>query len=414
MILAAACVLAPIGMPVAAQDAGPGEVATTATAAATSAAVAERLAAPLRGFVYLEPYEIRSEFVLRLAAFPRFVPEAAGDDAAALDPAAQTAVLDAVAAALPEASRLTADGELARLARQTIRFIQFDPDGGPVLDERPAIPVAEAIVAAVYAGGRSGFPEELVLDWRLFPATAGVLVELEASAGPEIQGTTTTIEPGQPRFTWAVPAISMLPPPAAVAADVAGAGATPLIAAAAFGLVALAIGVRAIRRPAGERRGPVFVAVIIAGLGGAAAIGLSSGGGRMEREEGRAVVAAVLGNVYGAFAYRDESTIFDTLALSVEGPLLEELYLDIREGFEIEEAGGPRVKVLELTLIDCQVQGASGSRVRARAIWACTGNVSHWGHVHRRRNQYRGELTLEPVDGAWKLVDVTILDEQRI
>ncbi len=40
--------------------------------------------------------------------------------------------------------------------------------------------------------------------------------------------------------------------------------------------------------------------------------------------------------------------------------------------------------------------------------------VGHWGHIHERRNAYQADLTIEPVDGAWKLTDVEILDEVRV
>ena len=56
-------------------------------------------------------------------------------------------------------------------------------------------------------------------------------------------------------------------------------------------------------------------------------------------EEGAALVENLLKNIYHAFAFRDESTIFDTLAVSVEGPLLEELYLEAVRDAKEEEGG---------------------------------------------------------------------------
>ena len=51
---------------------------------------------------------------------------------------------------------------------------------------------------------------------------------------------------------------------------------------------------------------------------------------------------------------------------------------------------------------------------RIRGNWTATGTVGHWGHIHERRNEYPATLTHEPIDGAWKLVDVEILDEVRL
>ena len=48
------------------------------------------------------------------------------------------------------------------------------------------------------------------------------------------------------------------------------------------------------------------------------------------------------------------------------------------------------------------------------AVWNVMGSIGHWGHVHERRNRYRAKLEVAPVGGAWKLVDLEILDEERI
>ncbi len=50
----------------------------------------------------------------------------------------------------------------------------------------------------------------------------------------------------------------------------------------------------------------------------------------------------------------------------------------------------------------------------ANATWNVAGSIGHWGHVHQRRNQYRAELRVAPDDGRWKLVDLEILQEERL
>ena len=50
----------------------------------------------------------------------------------------------------------------------------------------------------------------------------------------------------------------------------------------------------------------------------------------------------------------------------------------------------------------------------ARATWRAAGSVGHWGHVHRRINRYMADLTVEPVEGSWKLTGLEILEEDRI
>ncbi len=50
----------------------------------------------------------------------------------------------------------------------------------------------------------------------------------------------------------------------------------------------------------------------------------------------------------------------------------------------------------------------------ATASWNVAGSVGHWGHVHQRKNQYRAEINVSPIDGVWKLVDLEILEEERL
>jgi hypothetical protein len=48
------------------------------------------------------------------------------------------------------------------------------------------------------------------------------------------------------------------------------------------------------------------------------------------------------------------------------------------------------------------------------AKWTAMGTVGHWGHTHTRKNRYEANITVEPVDGAWKITDLELLEEKRI
>ncbi|MEJ2160069.1 MAG: hypothetical protein P8X53_06250 [Chromatiales bacterium] len=58
-----------------------------------------------------------------------------------------------------------------------------------------------------------------------------------------------------------------------------------------------------------------------------------------------------------------------------------------------------------------------GDRSLAYAIkgnWTAQGTVGHWGHVHTRRNRYDAVVTVEAIDGAWKITGLDVLEEQRL
>jgi hypothetical protein len=49
-----------------------------------------------------------------------------------------------------------------------------------------------------------------------------------------------------------------------------------------------------------------------------------------------------------------------------------------------------------------------------RCRWSVAGSVGHWGHVHRRINQYDAVFTVEPVDGQWRIAAIDLREEKRV
>ncbi len=68
----------------------------------------------------------------------------------------------------------------------------------------------------------------------------------------------------------------------------------------------------------------------------------------------------------------------------------------------------------QVELIELDAEPADNGGFRATAVWLVGGSVGHWGHVHQRRNRYRAELGVAPEDGAWKLVKLDVLEEERL
>ena len=126
-------------------------------------------------------------------------------------------------------------------------------------------------------------------------------------------------------------------------------------------------------------------------------------------------MSGLLTNVYRAFDYRDESIIYDTLARSVSGDLLTRVYLETRKALELQNQGGARVKVTDVTMLEVEPQALNGEAgFAARCAWNVAGTIGHWGHVHTRTNQYDATFTIKPVDGVWKLTDLELLEQHRV
>ena len=81
---------------------------------------------------------------------------------------------------------------------------------------------------------------------------------------------------------------------------------------------------------------------------------------------------------------------------------------------EIENQGGAQAKIKEVTVLDVEEVGAEDDDLAYRCRWQVYGTVGHWGHLHRRTNQYDAIVSLRSVDGVWKLSDLDLIEEVRL
>ena len=136
---------------------------------------------------------------------------------------------------------------------------------------------------------------------------------------------------------------------------------------------------------------------------------------RIDADEAHEVVGKLLYNVYRSFDFRQEEAVYDMLSGSVAGPLLESTYLETRRSLVLQNQGGARAKVNEVELEKVSPESL-GDRAgfKVDADWVVGGSVGHWGHIHQRRNRYKAELRVEPLDGTWKITGMEVRSEERI
>ena len=128
------------------------------------------------------------------------------------------------------------------------------------------------------------------------------------------------------------------------------------------------------------------------------------------------ILESLLRNVYRSFDFREEEDVYDRLATSVSGDLLSAIYLQNRKSLIVTQAGGARARVKEIEIIDVKVDHPKDRPLALlfRSKWTAMGTVGHWGHIHTRKNRYEANITVEPVDGAWKITHLELLEEKRI
>ncbi|GAB5446295.1 hypothetical protein [Gymnodinialimonas sp.] len=127
------------------------------------------------------------------------------------------------------------------------------------------------------------------------------------------------------------------------------------------------------------------------------------------------VAPELLTAVYQAFNETGEAEIYDSLATVAAGDALEELYLErvgamVGGGLDPSEEADQEIHTMEMLRID---QAREGERFTWSARWRVVGTVGHATHMHVRGNTYAAELTVEPVDGAWRLTGFELTDVDR-
>lgn len=121
---------------------------------------------------------------------------------------------------------------------------------------------------------------------------------------------------------------------------------------------------------------------------------------------------ALLLVVYDAFGKTEENAIYDTLASVTHGDALEYLYLErvgAMKGGGLDEVDQT---IHEIKLLNTQV-AREGAELAIDASWQVIGTVGHAEHLHVRGNTYSADLTVAPVEGAWRITDFDLRDVNR-
>jgi len=136
----------------------------------------------------------------------------------------------------------------------------------------------------------------------------------------------------------------------------------------------------------------------------------------LDQQEAETILSSMLKNVYRAFDFREESDVYDKLAISVQGDLLTDIYLQNRKSFAIQKAGGAQARVNEVEVLSATAEPAADKSKAfvLDATWTAQGSVGHWGHVHARKNYYDAAVTVEVINGTWKITGLELLEEKRV
>lgn len=378
------------------------------------------LQAGLRTFIYVEPYEVRHEVLVRVKDIAAWVDlNLRGDQYIEIDEF--DPLREKIGQFLLEQEKVLIDGKSYKPILDRVAFVESSMLRSRFIDQPERVPLNTAMIGVVITYLHEGMPQEVTAECTLFSdRIQQVPSSMVDPAGPFPY----TLTPDDNVLKWTnflknytIPTVDMVEVAErhqGLAIPLASVVCLLLLLPVVWGISRRKKTARSIKPMLGLAAALVAAAVILLPLSQ-----VSLGAGRASQiteDDSRAILDNLLKNVYRAFDFRDEEDIYDKLAISVSGDLLENIYLQHRKSMVVEQAGGAQAQVKEIEIKAVQVNGSTrdDNALAFRAQWTALGTVGHWGHIHNRQNLYDAVLTLTPVDGAWKIIDLELLEEKRI
>jgi len=373
-------------------------------------------------FLYIEPYEVRHEILARVKDLTAWIDLGLrGNEFIEADE--NEPLKKRVGEFFLKQDKVLIDGKQLRPILDRTAFVKYAMTGSTFLVQPEQLPINTAIVGIIITYLTKGIPQEVTNTWDLW---SDRIQKVPADAIDPAGPFPSYVTPDENVLTWKnFLKTYQMPTVAQIALDESLTTMKIPIASVlcllALGPVALQIRKRRQNtKPIGLHIGLVILfmtgSVMFYPLLRVAVAKPAVMAPKMTDKDAVSVLNSLLKNIYRSFDFREEEDVYDRLATSVSGDLLSEIYLQNRKSLVVTQAGGARARVKEVEILDVDVNHLDDRPLGLlfRATWTAMGSVGHWGHIHIRKNQYEANITVEPVDGAWKITGLELLEEKRI
>ncbi|MEO1718407.1 MAG: hypothetical protein AAFR76_15005 [Planctomycetota bacterium] len=331
-------------------------------------------------------------------------------------PSEEALVLGAVRRLVAEDTRITIDGTPVEPSFERLDIERMSEDSIYLFPNSGRSALTRFNVVAVYPCQSP--PQQIDIEWSHYPPSvlSEAFEEVGDSPPPMVidaqlraQGRARVIRFSETDriATWRAggdtpeTAVERLPE-----IDVHAGTAIPIVS---LGILVLTLGAAGLAALSRKWLAAIIVAVI--GLAGAAAASQSFvryvDQPDVPDEQAIRLFAILHSNIYRAFDFTAENDIYDTLAISVTGDLLDSLYRQIRLGLVQAENGGGvgRVTALDLRSAEVisEVHTINGVAFEILAEWDVEGTVYHFGHSHAKQTPYAGIFRVAQTPEGWRI-----------
>lgn len=379
-----------------------------------------------RSFIYVEPYEVRHEIMLRVQdLLPRldFHPAQPGHIAGT----ERNALKQALGSYLSGHNPLRIDGAAVPPQLDRVEFVRFDRRGVQVVPEGEALDGATALAGVILVYLTDQPARAIEMEWDSF-GKADSRRPVAVQYG--IESFESYVTRQYPLFQWSSDEVFQVagdqPPALAEPAHPTPRVPHGLDTALRYlgAAIALAALTQTLRRRGAQPPGAAAELGLLLALAGCVGFypeivrvpdASATTAEPLPEDAAKAELHALLHNVYRAFQIRGEEAAYDRLALSLDGDILDEIYLRQRRALQQRDRGlGGEGRVNRIEVLDSRIAQGGARDMRIAARWVAHGTVSHWGHSHERSNEYQANFVLSPgFDGRWKITSLEFLDARR-
>jgi len=376
----------------------------------------------MMSYLYIENYEVRHEVLTRVKDMSDWMalelrnPDYIETDE--LEPLKQR-----IAQFLATKNSVTIDGKkLAPIIDRT-SYVKVSLQGIKLIEQPQRLDTNTAIIGVILTYLVDAIPQKVSVDWELFSER---IQQVPSTATDPAGPLSTFVTPDFPQHKWTNYLKNYQAPQiVTIAVDKSlSQMSVPIISIALLMLTILIFWILIKRQRLGSKVKYHWLALFV--LGPALVIARPYGNIAINRPvtmiqdltpvQATTLMQNLLKNVYRAFDFRNEEAIYDKLADSVEGDLLADIYLQNRQSFSVQQAGGAQAKVKEVSINDVILSRNPGNELSytMNTKWNAKGSVGHWGHTHIRQNYYDANIKIVAIDGKWKITQLDLIEEKRI
>ena len=364
----------------------------------------------LMSFLYIDPYEVRHEVLIRVKDLEDWMALSYKLDDMILAED-QSALRAEIADFLASRNPVTIDGLTVDPIIDKTHFVEVQLSGIQILSVPKDLPYSSAIIGVIFAYPHDSIPGNVSVHWDMFSERIN---EVPSQATDPVGPMPYFLRPDDNVLVWTNYMKNYkLPTISEIKVNRASIKLLHLL-----GIILLISGSIAAFRKFKILAGISLVLVILCVFGGfylTASVpvpGLRQTS--FSKPEAGFLISKLLENTYRAFDFREESDIYDKLALSYDGDQLVEVYLETKKSLILEDQGGISVSLKKIELKSVEEAGSRDGSLTYRASWLAEGDVGHWGHIHQRTNIYDALIEISPRNGLWKITDIEMIREERL